>query len=112
MSKEIAKVWEFNSSSSTKVYETLQYTDGTTSCNCPGWTRRVAADGSRSCKHTRMIDMGTADRECSAHHDYTQTGMKKKMPAKLSAPRTKAGQEEIGGRRIMWRATQQNKNKV
>jgi hypothetical protein len=52
MSKQIAKVWTFASDSNPSVeYETLQYTDGTSSCNCKGWTRRVAPDGSRSCKH-------------------------------------------------------------
>jgi len=73
MSKTIAKVWTFGSSSNpTKSYETLQYTDGSMSCNCPGWTRRIAADGSRSCKHTRIVDQGTADSTCSSKADYTQ----------------------------------------
>jgi predicted nucleic acid-binding Zn finger protein len=71
MSSKIAKVWTFSSSSSSKEYETLLYTDGSTSCNCPGWTRRVAADGSRSCKHTRMVHQGIADSRCDACADYT-----------------------------------------
>lgn len=58
------KGWEFESSSSDAMYECLKYPDGTTSCNCPGWTRRVGADGSRSCKHTKMIDSGIVDRSC------------------------------------------------
>ena len=71
MSKAISKVWTFPSDSNPdKEYETLQYTDGTTSCNCKGWTRRVAADGSRSCKHTRLVDQGTADVHCKASHNY------------------------------------------
>ena len=71
MNKKISKVWTFASDSNPNVeYETLQYTDGTTSCNCKGWTRRVAPDGSRSCKHTRSVDMGTADRQCKATHSY------------------------------------------
>ena len=53
-----------------RVNRTLQYADGSTSCDCPGWCRRVAADGSRSCKHTRSVLMGTADRECESLHDY------------------------------------------
>jgi hypothetical protein len=68
----ISKVWTFGSSSSDKTYETLQYIDGTTSCGCPGWTRRVAADGTRSCKHPRLVDQGMADRECESSHDYHQ----------------------------------------
>jgi hypothetical protein len=71
MNKNISKVWTFPSDSNPSVqYETLQFVDGTTSCNCKGWTRRVAADGSRSCKHTRCVDMGTADDHCTAKHSY------------------------------------------
>src|SRR5215472_13976146 len=73
MSKTISKVWTFPSDSNTDIeYETLQYIDGTCSCNCKGWTRRVAADGARSCKHTRYVDMGTADRHCVSTHHYDQ----------------------------------------
>lgn len=71
MSKTISQVWQFPSDSNPdKEYETLRYTDQSLSCNCPGWTRRVAADGSRSCKHTRAVDMGTADQQSSATHSY------------------------------------------
>ncbi len=71
MTKQITKVWTFASDSNPNIeYETLQYSDGTSSCNCMGWTRRVAADGTRSCKHTRAVDMGTADRTCKATHNY------------------------------------------
>lgn len=71
MNKQISRVWTFVSDSNPNIeYETLQYLDGSTSCNCMGWTRRVAADGSRSCKHTRYVDMGTADHHCTAKHHY------------------------------------------
>ena len=71
MTKQISKVWSFASDSNPNIeYETLQYTDGTTSCNCMGWTRRVAPDGSRSCKHTRLVDMGSANDHCTATHSY------------------------------------------
>ena len=71
MNKNISKVWTFASDSNPAVhYETLQYIDGSTSCNCMGWTRRVAPDGSRSCKHTRYVDMGLADQNCTATHNY------------------------------------------
>jgi hypothetical protein len=67
----IRRVWTFVSSSNpSHEYETLQYSDGALSCNCPGWTRRVASNGSRSCKHTRLVDMGRADLHCAASHDY------------------------------------------
>lgn len=71
MKPSIAKVWTFPSDSNPDVeYETLQYTDRSSSCNCKGWTRRMAQDGTRSCKHTRFVDLGVADRHCSATHDY------------------------------------------
>lgn len=59
--KSIAQVWEFSSSSGSKIYETLQYTDGSTSCNCPGWTRRVDARGNRSCKHTPSARLDSSE---------------------------------------------------
>ena len=71
MTKQITRVWSFASDSNPSIeYETSQYTDGTSSCNCKGWTRRVAPDGTRSCKHTRLVDMGTADDHCKATHNY------------------------------------------
>ena len=71
MKLPISQVWTFDSDSNRSTqYETLRYTDGSTSCNCAGWTRRVAADGTRSCKHTRAVDMGNADRLASTTHRY------------------------------------------
>ena len=81
MTKQISKVWTFASDSNPNIeYETLQFTDGSTSCNCKGWTRRVAADGSRSCKHTRWVDMGTADHHCTATHDYEPQNRNHQQP--------------------------------
>lgn len=71
--KHIARVWAFVSDSSSREYETLQYSDGSTSCNCMGWTRRISHDGTRSCKHTRLVDMGRADALCQSSHDYGET---------------------------------------
>ena len=71
MNKPISQVWTFASGSNPDLeYETLQYTDGSRSCNCPGWTRRVAQDGTRSCKHTRSVDMKRADHQCTSTHRY------------------------------------------
>jgi len=71
MTKPIRQVWTFRSDSNpNQEYQTLQYTDGSTSCACKGWTRRVAADGTRSCKHTRLVDMGIADHHCISTHNY------------------------------------------
>lgn len=58
--KKVYKVWAFEGSGK-EPYQTLQYEDASLSCNCPGWTRRVANDGSRSCKHTRLVQMDMAD---------------------------------------------------
>jgi hypothetical protein len=65
MSKAIHR-YRFKSSSGGGTYETLLYSDGTTSCDCPGWTRRCV-DGVRTCKHVRAIEAGTADDECDSH---------------------------------------------
>jgi hypothetical protein len=68
MNANITEVWKFRSESQPdKLYETLRYDNGNLSCGCPGWTRRVSPDGSRSCKHTRSVEAGTADMEAVAH---------------------------------------------
>jgi hypothetical protein len=98
----IAKCWTFASSSGGGRYQTLLYVNGTTSCECPGWCRRVAADGSRSCKHTRSVLMGNADRECLSMHDYGTTAaapISTVMPARrATTPVTPFGQ--LGRRKI------------
>lgn len=61
ITKKVAKVWYMPSKSNPSVtYETLQYNDGSLSCNCPGWCKRVATDGTRSCCHVRLIHAGIA----------------------------------------------------
>ena len=70
--KKIAKAWKFESSSGSKLYETLLYSDGSTSCDCPGWTRR----SERSCKHTRSVQMGSADNECKNVVTFQALGLK------------------------------------
>lgn len=98
MNKPISQVWTFPSDSNlAKEYETLRYTDGSTSCNCPGWTRRVAADGSRSCKHTRSIDMGTADQQSTATHSYEPT---KPQPLNPNAQTPSTETPKLGQRRF------------
>lgn len=81
----IETAWTFTSSSnSSKLYQTLLYVDGTTSCDCPGWTRRVATDGTRSCKHVRLVEMGFANVHCAARKDY---GNKRLEPAQRTSGR-------------------------
>lgn len=80
MDKPIKTVWLFGSDSNpSKQYQTLLYMDGSTSCNCPGWTRRVAADGSRSCKHTRLVDMNAADDACVSRKSYVAAPQRSKV---------------------------------
>jgi hypothetical protein len=94
--KKIIKVWTFRSDSNPeKTYETLQYDDGTTSCKCPGWLYRPAQDGTRSCKHVRLVDQGLADSQCITSHTYgiatapvSPTSLKIQTPVKqVVAPR-------------------------
>ena len=105
--KTVAKVWEFPSKSNpTHHHQTLQYTDGTTSCDCMAWTRRCpdGTDASRTCPHVRMIAMGTADREAAASHDYTKSGVKKtevKADVSSATARKKDNLTVIPTRRIL-----------
>lgn len=106
MAKKQAKVWEFSSSSSSKVYQTIQYTDGYVSCNCPGWTRRAV----RECKHTNMVHMGTADQRCDnmvdliAKEKAQQTAPEQvATPKKKKAPKKKATETPTAiVRKIHW----------
>ena len=104
MAKIIKKTWTFESSSGSKTYQTLQYMDGTTSCNCFGWTRHVYPDGSRNCKHTRAVDMNRADTECLAMKDYSQTVASLKKIQTPKAPKSKS-QEDLTPvvRKIQWK---------
>jgi hypothetical protein len=63
MSGTIETTWTMPSSNyetSKRTYETIEYTDGSTSCNCKGWTMKKAGQD-RMCKHTRYVDQGIAD---------------------------------------------------
>ena len=98
----IAKCWTFASSKGGGRYQTLLYADGSTSCDCFGWCRRVAGDGSRSCKHTRSVLMGSADRECLSMHDShgTVAPVVSATPARRAInPTTPFGQFGQMGRR-------------
>jgi hypothetical protein len=69
---DIVKAWTFKSGSGGGFYQTLLYTDGKTSCDCKGWTRRCK-NGKRSCKHTRNVDMNMADLLCERKVKYNQS---------------------------------------
>ena len=89
----VAKTWTFESDSNPdKTYETLLYPDGSTSCNCPGWTRKVDAKGNRSCKHTRLVHQNLADSQSVGKFDYTKDDPNLKMQLEASVEKlTKAG---------------------
>ena len=95
----IAKCWTFLSSKGDRRYQTLLYVDGTTSCDCPGWCKRIATDGSRSCRHTRSVVLGTADRECERMHD---SGAAVTATPAATMPATRAIEHfgQIGRRKI------------
>ncbi len=52
--REKVMVVKNQSSSSNREYETVIWSDGLTSCNCPGWTMVKPGRG-RGCKHTKAI---------------------------------------------------------
>ena len=58
--REVHKIWAFESGPGSISYETVQFCDGTTLCNCFGWKKKNS-NGERSCRHTRMVSAGTAD---------------------------------------------------
>lgn len=84
MSKQAVYAWRFNSSSGDKVYETLQYEDGTTSCDCPGWTRRAIRD----CKHTRAVRLGDANLAAIKHGPLTGAAPMQVKPVSVASPVT------------------------
>jgi hypothetical protein len=102
----VAKVWEFPSSSGSAVYQTKQYTNGFVSCNCKGWTMKKG-DNPRQCKHTHMVDMGTADQHSTGRKDYTSNAVPKKtnaQPNLSSTPKKKEdGMTTLPSRRILFR---------
>ena len=113
MTKTIVYSWTFASKSNpNKTHETLQYADGSTSCQCMGWTRQVKPDGSRSCTHTRMIESGMADDTCVKKLDFTgkaaPTPIKAKKapaPAKVVEPEKEVEAPKMAAnvvRRIRW----------
>lgn len=109
MNKVVAKCWWFESSSGNKTYETLQYTDDSSSCNCPGWTRRVDAQGNRSCKHTRSVHGGMADSEAIRFVDYKEGPAPVRAAEQSGSGQTKTKRKKGKGvslttkRKISWK---------
>ena len=57
MSKTVTQEFQFKSKSNPngKGYTALLYADGTTSCNCRGWTIKKS-DKERGCRHTKEVE--------------------------------------------------------
>lgn len=87
--KLVARIWTFESSSGNGTYETVLYTTGETSCGCRGWCNRVAKDGSRTCKHTRLVEQGidVADLAAVGHKVYSTVA--------VSGTKSKASQARV-----------------
>ena len=99
MNAAISKCWTFVSSHGDRRYQTLLYADGSTSCDCPGWCRRVAADGSRSCRPTRSVLMGSADLEAERMHDYN-VPVNAPVKAEMSSARAIERFGQLGKRKL------------
>lgn len=55
MPKEYFVVGTFKASSGRTWWRVSRDEAGDLSCTCPGWCRRVAKDGSRTCKHVSKV---------------------------------------------------------
>jgi hypothetical protein len=105
--KTIAKTWRFKSNSNPdKTYETIQYTDGTTSCQCKGWI--IKKEGrERECTHTRMVENGLADSHCvpGSIIDRTQKTRAPGLREQVRAPKGRTDKPvltKIPTRKILW----------
>ena len=72
-----------SSSDPKKRYTVCEVSDGTTSCDCMGWTRRNPAGG-RTCKHTQ-------DYEVHLRPLWTKGGWLERAPVASPAPRHRPG---------------------
>ena len=62
------------------MYTAIEYRDGTMSCNCPGWTRRVDVHGGRTCKHCEQM----AVENTQAFQARTSVGAIKAMEERIA----------------------------
>lgn len=95
--KTIATLYVFASDSSPgKTYQTLQYTDATTSCECPGWKfkRKNTPDGQRTCKHTRWVDCGQVEGHALTMKQYAKVAQSPNVNTR-TAPGISTGRRAI-----------------
>ncbi|MCZ6690205.1 MAG: hypothetical protein O7H41_11415 [Planctomycetota bacterium] len=88
MPKEYFVVGTFKASSGRTWWRVSRDENGDLSCTCPGWCRRVAADGSRTCKHVRKV----LEREAA----YVENQSAKRVGSRGTSSRIDA----LGRRRI------------
>lgn len=89
------KVWKFESLSSDKTYTTIKFTDGTFSCDCPGFTRRKGPASQRECTHIAMVLRGSADKKALIFTDFTKTNRNKVKRIKVAHDRYGDGGGQI-----------------
>jgi hypothetical protein len=94
--RTIAFAYTFESSSGKGIYTTLEYDNGSLSCDCPGWTRRVQPDGSRDCKHCRYVAMGLGKAQSIRWMDYSNG--KNSFDKTMESPKTNV-QNKRGAKR-------------
>lgn len=83
--KTIAALYVFSSDTTPeKKYQTIQYTDGSTTCECPGWVykKKSLPNGERTCKHTRWIDCQLAEQHALRVERYAEAV----RPVRVSLP--------------------------
>ena len=97
--KTIATVYFYESSSNAdKLYQCLQYEDGTLSCDCPGWCKRAASDGTRTCKHTRLVAAGMGEQTAKKVVKHRQLAAASPAPARATSRGNKI--DEATGRKF------------
>ena len=111
MHKTPETTWQMPSSSNpSKSYETIKYTDGTTSCDCRGWTFKKMGQ-ERTCRHTRLVDQGIADQHAkSVWHNPALAASKAaaKVDPRLvkvakQVEKERNGFEAVPARKVNWR---------
>ena len=78
--KKIIRQFQFRSSRDPSIiYSTLLLDTGEASCNCPGFTKHVSKDGTRTCKHCVSAGISPISESVSAKKQLQQTAGKKTL---------------------------------
>jgi hypothetical protein len=71
----VARLVTYSSDQFTR-YTATRWEDGTTSCNCPGWTRGEPKSDFRGCKHSKRVATMTEDLDETASKPKVKTVVK------------------------------------